>query len=466
MVRPERVRVSMEPPTGDVATVPRQGRRPDLPGPGGAAVARRPDGSTDRRPRRPRTGPAAAAPRRRRARQPGPPTPRWCCRPPTSPPPRTSKRCSTTRSRVRPSTPSPLSTDASTTERHHAPWPQEIDPRILASTRVQPPPLHRRRRRRGGRAGPRAVLPRRVWQVGQLERFERTWHAVRRRLAGHRQAAHLQLAAVHGRRFRRGVPDRDRHARSTTKRTSTTTRSGSPRSRSRCRASRTSAPTWWCRPSSWPPGSTAWAGSTRSAKADVPNKKNMRPDLLDANADPGRKFSAPYMSGMVGLAYNRAATGRDITKIDDLWDPAFKGKVSLFVRHPGRPGHDHALAGQLDRRPDDGDRAEGRRPDQGQKDKGQIRRFTGNDYADDLAAGNVVIAQAYSGDVVQLQTDNPGPAVRRPGVRRHDVRRHHGHPVHHAEPERPPRSGSTTSTTGPTTPSWSRSSSTSRCCRT
>ena len=42
-----------------------------------------------------------------------------------------------------------------------------------------------------------------------------------------------------------------------------------------------------------------------------------------------------------------------------------------------------------------------------QKDKGQIRRFTGNDYADDLAAGNIAIAQAYSGDVIQLQADNP-----------------------------------------------------------
>ncbi len=42
-----------------------------------------------------------------------------------------------------------------------------------------------------------------------------------------------------------------------------------------------------------------------------------------------------------------------------------------------------------------------------QKDKGQIRRFTGNDYADDLAAGNIVVAQAWSGDVVQLQKDNP-----------------------------------------------------------
>jgi spermidine/putrescine transport system substrate-binding protein len=42
-----------------------------------------------------------------------------------------------------------------------------------------------------------------------------------------------------------------------------------------------------------------------------------------------------------------------------------------------------------------------------EKDKGQIRRFTGNDYADDLASGNVAIAQAYSGDVVQLALDNP-----------------------------------------------------------
>ena len=62
----------------------------------------------------------------------------------------------------------------------------------------------------------------------------------------------------------------------------------------------------------------------------VPNKKNLRQDLLNSKVDPGRKVTAPYMTGMVGLAYNRAATGRDIPKIEDLWDPAFKGRVSLF----------------------------------------------------------------------------------------------------------------------------------------
>lgn len=137
------------------------------------------------------------------------------------------------------------------------------------------------------------------------------------------------------------------------------------------------------------------------------NKKNMRTDLLNASADPGRKFSAPYMSGMVGLAYNRAATGRDITKIEDLWDPAYKGKISLFTDM--QDGLGMLLLSQGTSLDDLKIEGVQKAVDlvKEQKDKGQIRRFTGNDYADDLASGNVVIAQAYSGDVVQLQKDNP-----------------------------------------------------------
>jgi spermidine/putrescine transport system substrate-binding protein len=137
------------------------------------------------------------------------------------------------------------------------------------------------------------------------------------------------------------------------------------------------------------------------------NKKNMREDLLNAKADPGRKFSAPYMSGMTALAYNRAATGRDITKIDDLWDPAFKGKISLLADTQDGLGMIMLSQGNSVENPTSDGVNKAVALIKEQKDKGQIRRFTGNDYADDLASGNVVIAQAYSGDVVQLQKDNP-----------------------------------------------------------
>jgi spermidine/putrescine transport system substrate-binding protein len=139
----------------------------------------------------------------------------------------------------------------------------------------------------------------------------------------------------------------------------------------------------------------------------VPNKKNVRPDLLEASVDPGRKYSAPYMSGLVGLAYNKAATGRDIKTIDDMWDPAFKGKVSMFSDTQDGLGMIMLSQGGSVEKPTKESVQKAIDLVKEQKDKGQIRRFTGNDYADDLAAGNIAIAQAYSGDVVQLQADNP-----------------------------------------------------------
>ena len=139
----------------------------------------------------------------------------------------------------------------------------------------------------------------------------------------------------------------------------------------------------------------------------VPNKKNIRPDLLEASVDPGREFSAPYMSGLVGLAYNRAATGRDIKTMDDLWDPAFKGRVSLFSDAQDGLGMIMQSQGNSPAEPSSESVQKAVDLVREQNDKGQIRRFTGNDYADDLAAGNIAVAQAYSGDVVQLQADNP-----------------------------------------------------------
>jgi spermidine/putrescine transport system substrate-binding protein len=38
---------------------------------------------------------------------------------------------------------------------------------------------------------------------------------------------------------------------------------------------------------------------------------------------------------------------------------------------------------------------------------GQIRRFTGNDYIRDLNAGNIAACEAWSGDVIAMQYDNP-----------------------------------------------------------
>ncbi len=148
-----------------------------------------------------------------------------------------------------------------------------------------------------------------------------------------------------------------------------------------------------------------WINQINDAR--VPNLANLRPDLLNAPADPGRRYIAPYLNGMVGLAYNRAATKRDIRTMDDLWDPAFQGRVTMLSDMQDGVGMVMQAQGNSPAHPTSEAVTQAVDMIREQKDRGQIRRFTGNDYLDDFATGNVVIAQAYSGDVARLQADEP-----------------------------------------------------------
>lgn len=110
-----------------------------------------------------------------------------------------------------------------------------------------------------------------------------------------------------------------------------------------------------------------------------PNKVNLQPTLLNAAIDPGRKYTAPYMSGLVGLAYNRKVTGRDIHTIDDLWDPKFAGKVSMLADAQDGLGMIMLSQGNSPAQPTSATVTKAIDVVREQKDKGQVRRFTGND---------------------------------------------------------------------------------------
>jgi spermidine/putrescine transport system substrate-binding protein len=146
---------------------------------------------------------------------------------------------------------------------------------------------------------------------------------------------------------------------------------------------------------------------TKLDHAAIPNMANVRPELIDGAWDPGAVYSMPYFSGFVGMAYNKAETGRKITSVDDLWDPKFKGRVSMFSDM--QDGLGMILKSQgIDLTDVTLDQVQAAADLVAEKNQGgQIRRFTGNDFQDDLTSGNVIVAQVYSGDVAQLQEDNP-----------------------------------------------------------
>ncbi|MFG2656172.1 spermidine/putrescine ABC transporter substrate-binding protein [Streptomyces sp. NPDC048425] len=135
--------------------------------------------------------------------------------------------------------------------------------------------------------------------------------------------------------------------------------------------------------------------------------KYLDPLLRSPHFDPGRKYTVPWQSGITGIAYNKRRVGREIKHVSDLWAADLKGKVTLLS------GLDESFALLMQGNgvditrwtPDDFHRA----CDQVEKlvKSHHIRRFTGNDYIKDLSSGDVLACQAYSGDVIQLQADDP-----------------------------------------------------------
>ncbi|KUL71633.1 MULTISPECIES: spermidine/putrescine ABC transporter substrate-binding protein [Streptomyces] len=125
--------------------------------------------------------------------------------------------------------------------------------------------------------------------------------------------------------------------------------------------------------------------------------------------DPGRAYSYPWQGIATVIAYNKKALdGVEVKNLSDMLDnPKLKGRVGLLTEMRDTMGM--ALL-DMDKDPrsftaDDYDAALARL--QKCVDKGQIRRFTGNDYTSDLTKGDLAACVAWAGDVVQLKADNP-----------------------------------------------------------
>jgi spermidine/putrescine transport system substrate-binding protein len=125
--------------------------------------------------------------------------------------------------------------------------------------------------------------------------------------------------------------------------------------------------------------------------------ENILPQFEKSTTDPERKFSIPWQGGQTGIWVD-TSQAPEIDSVSDLFDPKYKGKVTMLTEM--RDTVPLVL------------QSEGIAPDEATKedwlaaidklrearDSGQIRRFTGNEYTEDLTSGNIVAAIGWSGD--------------------------------------------------------------------
>ena len=144
-------------------------------------------------------------------------------------------------------------------------------------------------------------------------------------------------------------------------------------------------------------------------KPAIPNIKNLVPSQQHPAWDPNREYSLPWQSGMTGIGYDPEKVGYELTSVDKLLsDPKLKGKITLLTEFSDTVGlvmlangddPAHVTKTTFNRAISTIQKA---------VNSGQVRQFTGNDYAPLLANGSIWACLAWSGDMVQLKADHPG----------------------------------------------------------
>lgn len=136
-----------------------------------------------------------------------------------------------------------------------------------------------------------------------------------------------------------------------------------------------------------------------------PNKKNLRPALAHPGFDPERKSSVPWQTGVAGIAYNMKTTGKDVKTIDDFL--AVKGTKTVLSEMRDTMGLLMMADGKDITKPTYADAQPAFDRLQKALSDGTIKGVNGNEYVNDLAAGNLAAAFAWSGDVAQIAESNP-----------------------------------------------------------
>jgi spermidine/putrescine transport system substrate-binding protein len=141
--------------------------------------------------------------------------------------------------------------------------------------------------------------------------------------------------------------------------------------------------------------------------ANIPNKKNLAPALLNPDYDPGRAKSLPWQNGFAGLAWNTEQVPGGLRELNDLWDPKLKGKVTVLSEMRDTMGLILLSQGVDISKADWGTNefANAIAVLEKQVQDGQISGIKGNEYMQDFVSGDAIAAIAWSGDITVLNAE-------------------------------------------------------------
>jgi spermidine/putrescine transport system substrate-binding protein len=125
------------------------------------------------------------------------------------------------------------------------------------------------------------------------------------------------------------------------------------------------------------------------------------PNFQHRSFDPGNTYSVPWASGSTGIAWNPKYIKTPVTSMNDLWNPAYKGRVGMMsdLQDLGNFGMIKLGIDPEKSTPSDWRRAA--KVLTAQRDAGLVRGYYQQPYLNALATGETWISMAWSGDIFQ-----------------------------------------------------------------
>ncbi|GAA2317986.1 spermidine/putrescine ABC transporter substrate-binding protein [Nonomuraea roseoviolacea subsp. roseoviolacea] len=119
--------------------------------------------------------------------------------------------------------------------------------------------------------------------------------------------------------------------------------------------------------------------------------------------DPGSTYTIPYTSGVTGIAYNTKYVKDDITSIEALFDPKYKGRVGMMGDAQEIANFGMIALGVNPEKSTEADWKKAGEKLKAQRDAGIVRKYYDQSYIDAVSKGDVWVTMAWSGDVFQRQ---------------------------------------------------------------
>ena len=138
---------------------------------------------------------------------------------------------------------------------------------------------------------------------------------------------------------------------------------------------------------------------------DLQNLGNVDRGFLNPPYDPRQEFSIPYLWGTTGIGFNKKLLAQPPASWLDLWDESYRGRIAMLDNARDCISTALLIKGYPEATTDE-------RHFEGVKElllkqKPLVKQYTSSTYVDSLITGEVVLAMAWSGDVLQALRENP-----------------------------------------------------------